>query len=136
MMFLVILCYLLFTEIGELKAFVLIILHLTHLRILLLCRLLCSLWFSAFATWAALMNLSSNKWAKQKLLAAKGGNDTGKLSLYVNLLSTLAVLTKLILIGLGLPTRLVQTAGNPANRLEARCYAFQQMVLLWSLLEL
>jgi len=31
----------------------------------------------AFATWAALMNLSSNKWAKQKLLAAKGGNDTG-----------------------------------------------------------
>jgi len=77
----------------------------------------------AFATWAALMNLSSNKWAKQKLLAAKGGNDTGKLSLYVNLAQYIGSTYKTDLDWTGTTNSSGSTAGNPANRLEARCYA-------------
>jgi len=54
------------------------------------------------------MNLSSNKWAKQKLLAAKGGNDTGKLSLYVNLAQYIGSTYKTDLDWTGTTTRLVQ----------------------------
>jgi len=90
----------------------------------------------AFATWAALMNLSSNKWAKQKLLAAKGGMDTAKLSLYVNLAQYIGSTYKTDLDWTGTTNSSGSTAGNPANRLEARVTLSQQMVLLWSLLEL
>lgn len=78
---------------------------------------------TAFPSWTTLRQLSANKWAKEKLLSAKGGNDTAKLSLYVPFAEFIGSTYNTDLDWTGTTNSSGSTAGNPANRLEARVYA-------------
>lgn len=78
-----------------------------------------------FPTWSDLRQLASNKWCKEKQLSAKGGQDKGELSFYVNLGDYIGdpLTYNANQNFIGFTGASGTAASNPTNPLELRVYA-------------